>query len=210
MQGYIIHIMAEIKEGLLLSNSIPLPADCYHEPYNQLRRAKLIVFGACLNAYDTFKLLTYAEKVNLIKLIERACYNHTIEKASDENIITSWSNELFCTLYVSMCYKVSANLEKGGLVNNTHLAEQVLSGNISIEHLPKLAANDLYPHKYTDIMQRLEASKNVKTDLRTSAMYKCRKCKANKCTIENLYNRSLDEGVNLSIQCTVCGFSWNG
>jgi DNA-directed RNA polymerase subunit M/transcription elongation factor TFIIS len=201
---------SKIVDSMSMLDSVPLPAECYNQPYNQLRRAKLLVFGACLHPYDKFQAMSYQEKVNLIKAIERACYNCTIEKAGDANITTSWNIEPFCNLYVSTCYKVSSNLEKGGIVNNTQLAQQLLDGSISIENLPKLSAQEMFPQKYTDIIQKLEASKNVEIGLRTSAMYKCRKCKQNKCTIENLYNRSLDEGVNLKIHCLNCGHSWNG
>ena len=39
--------------------------------------------------------------------------------------------------------------------------------------------------------------------------HKCSKCKENKCTIVPRFNRSLDEGVNLTVTCMNCSFEWN-
>lgn len=194
----------------VFNNIIPLDAMFYKKPYNKIRRAKLILFTSCLMQHKEYQLLPYQEKMKIIKNIERSCYNYVIDKSYEENIMTSWEVDLFCELYHSICYKISANLEKTGLVSNPNLTKAILSGNISIEQLPKLSSQDMYPQKYAEIIQRVEASKSVVQTLKTSAMYRCSKCKENKCTIENRYNRSLDEGVNLTITCLNCAHQWNG
>jgi DNA-directed RNA polymerase subunit M/transcription elongation factor TFIIS len=189
---------------------VPLSTDFYTDPYNATRRAKLIVFNSCLTPYKEYQILPYKDKMKQIKNIERACYNYVIDKAYEENIMTSWDVDLFKELYHIICYKISSNLEQGGIVGNPNLAKSILSGTISLEHLPRLSSQEMFPQKYKEIIERVEASKSVVQTVKTSAMYKCSKCRENKCIIAPRYNRSLDEGVNLTITCLNCQHEWNG
>lgn len=193
-----------------LTKLIPLSVEFYKSPYNNIRRSKLILFNLCLSTYESYLNLKYNEKIKIIKAIEKSCYNYSIDKAYEENIISSWNIELFCDLYHSICYKISSNLENDGMVNNPNLTKAILSENIDINKIPKLSSQELFPQKYVNIFERVEASKTVIQNFKTSEMYKCFKCHAKKCTIENRYNRSLDEGVNLTITCMNCNHSWNG
>lgn len=190
--------------------NIPLDPEFYKQPYNVLRRAKLMVFLSCFNKYPEFLALSYKEQMKIIKHLERSCYNHVIDKSHEENIISSWDNDIFCDLYHSICYKISANISPNDLVCGSNLGHKILSNNISIDAIPRLTSQELFPEKYLDILQKVEVSKSVSQTLKTSALYTCKKCKQNKCTMENLYNRSLDEGVNLKITCMNCFYSWNG
>jgi len=199
--------MATLQE-LGINHEIPIDVVFYKPPYNQVRRAKIIVFISCLMEYQKYKEYSYDNKMKLIKQLERACYNYVIDKSYENNITASWTNNIFCDLYHSICYKISANLESKGLVINTTLVNNLLSGTISVEDLPKLSSIELYPQKYTKIIEKVEASKQVEQSLKSSAMYRCSKCKQNKCTLENRYNRSLDECVNLTVTCVNCGHSW--
>jgi len=193
----------------LIVHDCPLHIDFYAHPYNKLRRAKIILFGSSLSSYKEFRNLTYASKTLILKNIERACFNYTIDLSHEENIVNSWDDEIFCGIYHSICYKISVNLELGGLVNNPTLAKNIFNKVIDINNLPKMTSYDMYPQKYIKIKQRLEASRHANQTIKTSTMYKCRRCHESKCTIENVYNRCLDEGVNLRITCTVCGNEFN-
>lgn len=195
---------------LCFIGSTPLAAEFYLSPYNSTRRAKLLLFSYCLSQYDEFRRMPFIEKTKHLKSLERSCYNYTIDKAYNDNIPTSWDVNNFCDLYHSTCYKISSNLEKKGIVDNPNFAKLLLSGNLSIEQLPKLSSIEMYPTKYIEILQRIMISKSASQTIKTSAMYKCRRCKENQCMIENRYNRSLDEAINLTITCMNCGYEWNG
>jgi len=195
--------MAEIK------HVTPLDAVFYQPPYNQTRRSRLIVIGSCLQDYHEFTELDEATRTGIITRIEKACYNYTIEKAKTEDIMPSWEVDLFTDLYCSICYKVSSNLDRG-FVGNDMLVIGIINGSITIEEIPGMTSQELFPQMYAEITQRIELSKSVKSNVKTCAMYKCKKCKENKCIVENRYNRSLDEGVNLTIICMNCGYSWHG
>lgn len=183
----------------------PLNILFYQDNYNSIRRAKIILFTNGLEHYPSFLEKTSQQKTDILQKIERACYNYTVRRANDNNVITSWSNNLFKSIYHSACYRVSVNIHSETLVENPTFAINILNNTYVIKNIPKMSAPDMNPQGYTKIMQRLEASKNVSHRVKTSALYKCRRCGKNKCSIENVYNRSLDEGVSLKITCQECG-----
>ena len=190
-------------------HTTPLSSEFYTVKYSCHRRAKAILFGSCLEHTKQYTLLPYDKKTKLLIKLERSCYNYAINKAADENIMATWSNDIFCDLYHAICYKISSNIDASNDINNTTLINAILSNTIDIDTLPYMTSQELFPSQYTEILQRVEASKNIVQSVKTSAMYRCSKCKQNKCTIENRYNRSLDEGVNLTITCMNCMHSWN-
>ena len=130
-------------------------------------------------------------------------------KANEENIPPLWDQDLFRDIYHAICYKILSNVDAHGTVKNHKLAKDIIFGNLNIASLPKQTSQELYPDKYAEVLDKIEKSKNATHTVKTSAMYKCRRCFKSECVIENRYNRSLDEGVNLSVQCVSCGLQWN-
>lgn len=187
----------------------PLPVEFYEKPYNGTRRCKITALDMCLSAYKEYTDMPFDERFTLVKKIERSCLNATVSKANEENIPPLWEKDLFRDIYHSICYKISANIDAYGPVKNFKLARDIIAGSINIASLPKQTSQELYPDKYAEILDKIEKSKNATHTVKTSAMYKCRRCFKTECTIENRYNRSLDEGVNLAIQCNNCGLQWN-
>lgn len=187
----------------------PLDIMFYQKPYNVYRRAKIILFSSCLLEHEKYATLTRENKNNLLKKIEKACCQYCIMKANEYNIPTKWNNDLFKELYHSVCAKISSNITQLGTVKNKYLTGAILDGSIDIDKLPGMTSQELYPDKYKELLIKLEESKKVARTIKTSSMYKCRRCHKNECTEENRYNRSLDEGVNLTITCMSCGYRWN-
>jgi DNA-directed RNA polymerase subunit M/transcription elongation factor TFIIS len=188
----------------------PLSIKFYDKKYNRLRRAKSIMFDGLFSQYDKYCNLPWNERDLLIYQLEKACLDTTIKKSREMNIPYIWTNDIFVEFYHSICYKISSNIDKTNEVKNPKLGEEILDKKISIQDLPSMSGIDLYPEKYETVIEKIERSKNVEKSKKTSKMYKCRRCHNNTCTIANRYNRSLDEGVNLTITCASCGFEWNG
>ncbi len=188
----------------------PLSLEFYSNNYNKHRRNKLIQFMNILSPYEEFINLSLYDKNQLIKKIEASCLNEAIEIANKEkSIINSWNSELFIELYFDICYKISANLGKCYLVNNEFLHKELFSGNIDYKKLANMNSQELFPEKNKDILDKINSSKSITQVIKTSSLYRCHRCKENKCIIENRYNRSLDEGVNLEITCLNCHNKWN-
>ncbi len=191
------------------TNPDALPVKYYVNPYNGFRRAKLVLFSSVLREHKQYLDIKYDDRLLLVEKLERSCFNHMINKANIDNIPIKWDDERFRDIYHVLCAKISSNISQSGVVKNTYLPNAILSGMININDLPKMSSQDLFPDIYRDVISKIEKSKNVTQTVCTSSMYKCRRCHKNECTIENRYNRSLDEGVNLSVTCVACGYEWN-
>lgn len=189
-------------------NSDPIPAKYYKTPYNLQRRAKFILFSSVLKQHEKFMAMSITDRFKLIEKMERSCFNYTIDKAKENDIPTKWENEDFQYVYIVICAKIASNIDQTNTVKNTYLPEAILCGTIDLGLLPKMSSQELCPEKYKNVLTKLEMSKNVSRTVRTTAMYTCRRCRKSECTYENLYNRSLDEGVNLIITCMSCGLEW--
>ena len=181
----------------------------YITPYNKQRRAKLILFMHVFLQHDEFKNYTNENKFLLIERVERACFNHTISKATELNIPMRWDCDLFFDVYTLICAKISSNIDQEDDIKNPYLANAILTGKIEIGDLPKMTSQELYPEKYVSVLSKIEVAKNIKQTVKTTTMYWCKRCKRNECTYEPRYNRSLDEGINLTVHCVTCGNSWN-
>lgn len=189
-------------------NADYLPIVYYKKPYNVHRRAKFILFSSLLKQHDKFLAMEMLDRFKLIELIERSCFNYTIDKARENNIPTKWDNDDFQYIYIVIASKIASNIDQTNMVKNTYLPNAILDGNIDITQLPRMTSLEMFPDKYKTVLSKLEMSKNVAKTVRTTAMYTCRRCKKSECTYENLYNRSLDEGVNLIITCISCGLEF--
>jgi DNA-directed RNA polymerase subunit M/transcription elongation factor TFIIS len=185
--------------------TVPLRAYHYEHPYNRLRRAKLLLFGNILSEHTQFNSFTRSDRLSIIDAVEKSCKNHTVSKSQETNIVPTWTNDLFCELYHSICYRVSSNLEKKGLVSNPTFCANLLDKKINIDIVAELTSVSMYPEKYVKIKKRIQLSKEVEQTTKTTSMYTCGRCKEKRCTMKNLYNRSLDEGVNLKLTCINCG-----
>lgn len=54
----------------------------------------------------------------------------------------------------------------------------------------------------------IELRKQQKIDLKTSNIYKCKKCNMSQTLVREMQTRSSDEAPTLAIQCTNCGHCW--
>ncbi len=194
-----------------INHNFSLPVIFYKPPYDitPLRRAKIILFDNSLSEYENYKKIDHKAKINLLLQLEKICYNYCINKADKENIIAHWDCELFVDLYNSICYKISVNISSD-LIKNPNLTEDILSGKINIQSLPKLSSCDINRGKYRNILDKIEQGKSIILTKKFSKMYTCRLCKESKCTTENKIKQSADEGVGLLIRCVNCNHSWDG
>ena len=191
------------------AHKISLLKKHYEPPYNKQRRAKLILFMHVLLQHDAFKEFSTPDKFLMVERIERSCFNYTISKAMELNIPTNWENELFSDTYTLICAKISSNIDQEDEIKNPYLAGAILNGTINIKDLPKMTSQELYPAIYVNILNKIEIAKNIKQTVKTTSMYRCRRCHKTECTYEPRYNRSLDEGINLTVHCVSCGNSWH-
>ena len=226
------------NDDITFPNAVPLDIKFYNnDAYNKLRRCKLILLSECLgNNSDFIEKYNKCDKIintmlqmfsikvvktigdyliktkqNIIEEIERGCLNTSIQKAKKHNIRCVWTNSSFINLYHSICYKTSININISSSVQSKHLYNIIMDDqeNIKLCDIANMSSKKLCPAKYIVIDEKIKKRLNFEHKVKYSMLYWCSKCKRNQTTTERRYARSLDEGVDLTINCVFCGHSWN-
>ena len=176
-------------------NFVPLSSVFYTEPYNNIRRNKIICFDRILYKNTKFTSMTYDKKTEILLKLEKGCWS-------------SCDNDY--DKYHDICFNVAMNLDPESLVHSEFLIDKVLGGDIQLDMVGGLSSRDLCPEKYLKYQENFDKRSSVKESQKTSKLYRCFKCKKNQCSIERNYCRSGDESIPLTITCQFCNNSWNG
>jgi DNA-directed RNA polymerase subunit M/transcription elongation factor TFIIS len=202
---------------LAYPNAISLNMKYYDkETFNYIRRCKLILFSHCLGDNKTFDKLNIIientiqlTKEHIVKYLERGCLNRAIKKAKTYNIRCVWANEKFIDVYHSICYKVACNIDPTSSVESDYIFKKIINNEVNLNDVANMTSKELCPKKYEVFNKKINKRVNIERKIKYSELYRCSKCKRNQTTTERRYARSLDEGVDLTINCVFCGHSWN-
>jgi DNA-directed RNA polymerase subunit M/transcription elongation factor TFIIS len=204
---------------ILFSNSLNTNSIHFNNSINNINnKRKIIIKFLLLTGFkkNTAKLIrdyTYApvyNKLYISEIIERGCLNRSLIKSREYNIRAIWENSKFRDLYHTICYKVSINMDSNSILKSNYINTQIEKKTIVLMLIANLSGKELCPQKYEKLNKKISQRMNQKIKIKYSTLYQCFKCKNNKCVTERVYNRSLDEGVNLRIKCTVCYNEWGG
>lgn len=196
------------------SNNITIPSIplfFYNsDNYNIIRIGKVILFYKFLCKHKKFCNANNNTQFQIIRDLERSCYNETLKTARDYDVINQWNVEEFINIYHIKCGRVLAYLtpDENNPNDVNKFIEKMFSNSNYAKKFPTLKHSDLYPSVYEKLQQRHKAGEQKK--IKYSEMYKCPRCKRSLSTIANRYNRSLDEGTNLMITCAYCGYERPG
>ena len=124
----------------------------------------------------------------------------------------SWNDKFFKRIYLSKCRSIIFNLKN---VNNPIFKLHVLNGKISLNDIPYLSSQDIFPSMWEPIIQKQitqeqKSLKNANDILETAVegMYTCSKCKCKKITYFELQTRSADEPMTIYFTCLNCEHRW--
>ncbi len=153
--------------------------------------------------------LGFAEKA--VEELEGGIYAATIAEADRRNVIKHWDNALFTGLYQMTVRTVCTHLHPRSPLKNERLLERVRAKEITLENLPHLTAQELFPENWKELADRqaireqklLEGNKGMATD-----RYKCGRCGKRECTYYEMQTRSADEPMTIFISCLNCGKRW--
>lgn len=157
------------------------------------------------------KLNEHINDLSKSRNIEKHIYNNLITYSSNNNIIRSWSNNIFINLYFSKIRSLYLNLDKESYINNNYLLDKILNNEIKPEDIPKLSVYDIYPDNWKDILDEKTKRDKLKYELKPEAMtdqYKCRKCGSRKCSYYEMQTRSADEPMTQFFTCLNCQNRW--
>ena len=197
------------KLGNAIDHTPPLDIKFYDETrYNITRLQKIRIISEYFNNHIAFSKLDKSTKNYALKKLESSCFNLTIKKAQRCNIPSSWDYEEFEELYHMVCGKAIGYIDSSVDSNKADfIITLIIRDPKKIKWLASVNHRELYPEEYMELEKRQNADSQLVKKFCT--LYKCPKCKKSLCTLKNRYNRSLDEGVNLTCECAWCGTEWN-
>lgn len=184
-----------------------LPVSVYQDKaYNKLRGAYMISIANFLNDY------LIDEEINqhrdMILALEQSGYAHAVEVAENEVLPVDFDNPAFNHLYRTKLMRITKHLDISSEVGDDHLASMLLDSKIDPLKVSKLANEDLSPCHNNQLIETLNTRRNQCTTLKTSTLYRCKKCNKKETTVRSVQMRSLDEGESIVVNCVFCGYKW--
>lgn len=150
------------------------------------------------------KLLNYIPNENHCKNIEIGVYNYAIIEANKKKIIKKWDNIHFVELYVTKLRTIFNNL-------SPVLIHKITNNEIIPHKIAFMTHQELQPEKWSELLdmkRKIDESLTTSNVHASTDMFKCYKCKGNKCTYYQLQTRSADEPMTTFVTCIDCGNNW--
>ena len=145
------------------------------------------------------------------KDMEIGIYNWCIEFSNKKNMIKSWKNPRFYTIYIEKSRSVISNLNKESHIKNIELQERLKNKEFLPHELPFMKPEETFPEKWKEskqkLIKKLENSYENKAVAMTDA-YLCRKCGKRECSYYELQLKSSDESSTIFVTCINCQNSW--
>jgi len=143
--------------------------------------------------------------------IEKGIYNKSIKHAETKNIIKTWDNNIFISMYKVFSIEVYTNLYKKSYINNVRLFERLINGEFKGYELAEMDPQYMFPEHWKPLVDKkskrdrtlYEINKEMATDI-----YKCGRCKKKECSFYQLQTRSADEPMTTFVTCLNCGNRW--
>lgn len=162
-----------------------------------------------INANIEETKMSYGEKKEMAKMIERSCNNEAIIQAKQNHITPiNWNNQDFCSIYSAISYRIIQNLDPNSTVGSSYLLNKLANGKIKPINIAKKTSAQLCPEKSADIIKEKNRRLKETIEVRTTQRYPCPNCKKREAQYKNVQLRSLDEGYNLSLTCKYCSHKW--
>jgi transcription elongation factor S-II len=144
-------------------------------------------------------------------ILENSIVDYTLKISKERNIVYSWDNEFFKKIYINKARSIFSNLKTDTYIKNTYLMKNVKKNKISIEELPYLSFQAIFPEHWKKIMDDKHNRDKFLYENQTEAMtdqFKCGRCKSRECSYYELQTRSADESMTTFITCIKCGHRW--
>ena len=143
--------------------------------------------------------------------LEKAIYNWSIEQGRKKKIITKWTKQSFCDIYLTKTYSILSNLSPNSGINNMYLSTHINNGTLKSYEVPFMSHHELFPKLWEKIIETKIKRDKSKYEINLEAAtdeFKCWKCKKRKCTYYELQTRSADEPMTTFVSCLSCGNHW--
>jgi len=158
-------------------------------------------------------LNTQVKHTRKSQYIERSIYNHTIQRATQQDIKRQWENPLFKSLYLDTVRSIYANINSNSYIQNKTLKQKIKKNQIDYKNLAHLSGFDIFPENWKDLFEKKEKQDKLKYEMKPESMtdeFKCRKCGSRSCSYYEVQTRSADEPMTQFVNCLNpdCGNRW--
>jgi hypothetical protein len=129
-------------------------------------------------------------------IFEFALLHVTLHKLQYNFVAPVYTNKL-----TNLCVNLDINNKR---IQNYTLLPNMLNNTVDPYFLAFLAPEQLHPERWSDVVNKINIRDKTKYEMKTTDIYKCKKCGERKCTISELQLRGLDENKTIFVVCLVC------
>ena len=149
----------------------------------------------------------------LSRKIESSIFNYSVLKSDNNNIIPSWDNPDFISIYINKSRGIYLNLDENSYVGNKTFINKIKEEDFKIEQIAFLKPPHVFPEVWFHIIDENERKEEILKKCESEASsnkFQCpnRKCRARKTVYNEVQTRSADEPMTIFITCLVCGKRW--
>ena len=186
----------------------PLDMCFYGDEYTDIRRKTVLALSRALDKHSEFKKLTFEEKTAIFREFEKHCHEKTICSPEQTYLYADIDN------FYDIFYE-TLTMQKIMLLNPSYgyefvaeVSKRFLDKTFSIKEFVYCEIQELCSDLFEKEQRMLQERKEIKICVKTSSIYKCKKCKKNEVIIRDRQTRCLDEASSEIICCTNCGYTW--
>jgi len=128
-----------------------------------------------------------------------------ISKYTKEYLLSlNMNDDLFDTILNNKFDDIEYNLKNP----KCDLLKKLNDNIMKIEDLPNLNPSELDYNIWSKCVERKKLIDYKNNNITTTDLYKCKKCKENKCISWQMQTRSADEPMTIFVQCTICSYTF--
>lgn len=176
-----------------------------------IARERLIMY-ACFEEicakHIGWDIMAQIDRETLIRRMERSCFKATVTSCTLDGVDRLFTDKRFVQRYCANCSRVMANLDPTSSVGSLYLLDHILRGDIDPYNVADLVSKDLCPDASKAEREEIALRMTVKTPMKVSRAYKCRKCGGQETVFIEFQARSADEASTKSIKCVGCEYVW--
>lgn len=146
-------------------------------------------------------------KNTIIKLLERECFNKTVDYAIKEGVDRRFIDKQFREKYSLECSRVISNLDPK-FCGSSYLIQKLILGEIKPEDVAHMPTHELCPEANKKLRDEIDLRQKQKIERKVCTSYVCRKCKGNQTVKIEYQARAADEASTLSVKCLLCEYVW--
>lgn len=151
------------------------------------------------------KLSKYVKYINIANDIEKGIFEHSLIIVTVDNLDYGY----FESVYDEKLYDICINLDKNNKrISNKTLLGLVLTRQINPQVVAFLTPADLNPIRWKDVVDKMRLKHNTLSTMRTTDLYKCKKCGERKFKVSEMQTRCADEPSTKFYVCLVCCFTF--